>query len=242
MKIQFTLTFMFIALLSFGQVDDYQKINSLYKEGKFLETIDKITIVLSKLSSSDTTFTKLLELRANSFMDISNFESAINDYQKLIKLNPRKSDYYSNSYYAYSEIRQDSIGYTFLEKGYAINPNDLLILNNMSYYLGEVGRYEESIKYASKGLELNNVPNDLQSFLLNNRGYAYINLGKFTIGLQDINQSIAVNPNNSYSYFYRALANIGLKRMATVCDDLEKSKNLGAINLTKNLINEYCSN
>jgi tetratricopeptide (TPR) repeat protein len=232
---------MFISLLSFGQVDDYQKINSLYKEGKFLETIDKITIVLSKLSSSDTTFTKLLELRANSFMDLSNFESAISDYQQLIKLNPLNSDYYGNIYYGYCEIRQDSIGYTFLEKGYAINPNDLLILNNMSYYLGEVGRYEESIKYASKGLELKNVPNDLQSFLLNNRGYAYINLGKFTIGLQDINQSIIVNPDNSYSYFYRALANIGLKRMATVCDDLEKSKNLGAINLTKNLINEYCS-
>jgi tetratricopeptide (TPR) repeat protein len=241
MKLKFTLILLFISFVSIGQVDFYLQIKSLYKEGKLQETIDNSTQELSKLSTSDTTYIKLLELRAICFMDGSNFVSAISDYQQLFKLNPRNCDYYSTIYYAYCEIGQDSVGYIFLQKGNAINPVDILILNNMSYHLGQIKRFEESIKYASIGLVQKNVPNNLQSLLLNNRGYAFIYLGKFEKGLKDINKSIDFKPDNSFSYCYRAMANIGLKQMVTVCDDLEKSKNLGAVNLTKELRNEYCS-
>jgi len=240
MKLNFTIILIFISILAFGQADEYQNINSLYKGGKLQETLDKSTIELSRLSPSDTIYTKLLELRAITFMDLSNFPSAIRDYQSLINLHPHICDYYSNIFYAYWELGQDSIGYLFLQKGNKINPTDLLILNNMSYYLGQVKKYEESIKYASIGLQQKNISDNMHSYLLNNRGYALICINKFEQGLEDINKSIAFNPDNSFSYCYRAMANIGLRQMTTVCSDLEKSKNLGAVKLTQFLRSQYC--
>ena len=239
MKIQLTIILILLIFCSFGQTTGYEKTKTLYDKGKFAEAIEIGTTEIKTLKSSDPDYMKIIRLRSDCFIELSNFKSAVADFNSLIKLDQKNVPLYVAASYCYWELGDNTNCFSYLQMAYQINPKDAGTLSNMAYYFGQGGKYEESIKYATLGLE-QNPPNTLKGALLNNRGYAYINLKQYDIALKDINQSISFHPDNSYAYCYRALANIGLKKMNTVCTDLEKAKQLGGVTLTKDLIVKHC--
>jgi len=240
MKTRLTIILISLIFCSFGQTDGYEKTKALYDKGKLQDAIDVGSSELKKLKNSDAAYKKIIRLRADCYMELPNFKSAIEDFKILIGLSPKEVSYYVAASYAYWELAEDANCFIYLQKAYEINPKDPGTLSNMTYYYGQAGKYEESIKYANIGLEQKDVSNTLQGAMLNNRGYAYISLKQFDKALKDINQSITFHPDNSYAYCYRALANIGLKKMETVCQDLDKAKSLGGVTLTKDLIAKHC--
>lgn len=241
MKIRLTLILISLIFCSFGQTDGYEKIKSLYDQGKLQDAIDVGSSELKKLKNSDAAYKNIIRLRADCYIELSNFKSAIEDFKILIGLDNKEVSYYVAVSYAYWELGEDANCFLYLQKAYEINPKDAGTLSNMAYYYGQAGKYDESIKYANIGLEQKDVQNTLKGAMLNNRGYAYICLKQFDKALEDINQSITFHPKNSFAYCYRALANIGLKNMDAVCTDLEKAKSMGAVTLTKDLIAKYCT-
>ena len=52
--------------------------------------------------------------------------------------------------------------------------------------------------------------------------------------IKDMNKGLKTNPNEPDLYYYRALANIKLNRLETVCKDLKKG------NAEKELLKKYC--
>jgi tetratricopeptide (TPR) repeat protein len=239
MKIQLTFILILSIFCSFGQTTGYEKTKTLYDQGKFKEAIEIGTIEIKTLKASDPDYMKIIRLRSDCFIELSNFKSAVEDFNTLIKLDSKNVPLYVAASYCYWELGDNANCFNYLEKAHQINPKDVGTLSNMAYYFGQGGKYDESIKYATLGLE-QNPPNTLKGTLLNNRGYAYINLKQYDTAIKDINQSISFHPDNSYAYCYRALANIGLKKMDTVCNDLEKAKQLGGVTLTRDLIVKHC--
>lgn len=239
MKIQLTFILTLLMFSSFGQSTGYEKTKMLYDLGKFKEAIEIGTTEIKTLKTSDSDYMKIIRLRSDCFIELSNFKAAVEDFNTLIKIDTRNAPLYVAASYCYWELGDNANCFSYLEKAYKINPKDAGTLSNMAYYFGQGGKYNESIKYATLGLE-QNPPNTLKGALLNNRGYAYINLKQYDAALKDINQSINFHPDNSYAYCYKALANIGLNKMDTVCKDLEKAKQLGGVTLTKELIVKYC--
>ena len=63
---------------------------------------------------------------------------------------------------------------------------------NMSWGLGELGRYEESLENCEKALEID--PN--YSMAWNNKGYSLYKLGKAEEGLKDVEKALELDPNN----------------------------------------------
>lgn len=233
---------MFLVLTScFGQKPDLNQIKFEYSKGNFNEVIKSCSIGLKKVDKMDTLFKSLVQYRVGSYMRLSDFKSAIEDYKTLIEIDKNEITNYSGISYAYWSIGDTINGLTSLEKAYRINPLDPLTLNNLSYDFSQARKYDKSIEYATKGLAQN--PDDkLKALLLNNRGFSFLGLKKYEKAINDIDESLKLFPDNSYAYYYRALVNIELKNNDKICSDLKKAKQLGGVNLTEDMINIYCKN
>lgn len=222
-----------------GLSDSLDKVKSEYAKNNHKQVIDICTEALRKTNDNDTIYQSFLSYRAGSYMKLLEYQSAINDFLKLVEINKGKRAYYINLSFAYGELNDTINQQVFIEKAYQLDPNDILVLNNMAYMFSESGKYEKSIGYATQGLSLN--PDDqMKALLLNNRGLSYLKLKHFDKALADIEQSIVLLPTNSFAYYHRALFYIETKDLEKACADLDKAKELGGVNITEELLKKYC--
>jgi tetratricopeptide (TPR) repeat protein len=240
MKLSFAFIILFSTLHAFAQTKSFEAADNLYNSKNYQESIKICTNELQRLNSNDSLFLKFLQLRVNNYRELSNFTLAINDCIKLIEINPQKTSNYLNISYLYGNINDFDNSLMYLHTAIEIDPKNIGILNNLSYYSNQINKFDDGIKFANTALLLTKDSASLGS-IFNNRDYAKIGLKKYTEALIDINKAINYTPENSFAYTYRALANISLKEFNTVCDDLNKAKKLGAVNLTKDLRKEYCN-
>jgi tetratricopeptide (TPR) repeat protein len=178
-------------------------------------------------------------MRASVFLEINDYLSSIKDYSELIKLYPNKSSYYLSVSYPYGEIGDYANCLTVLKKALIIDPTNIYTYNNLSYYSSQADYYNDAINYADQGIKVVK-DNKWKGVLLSNKCYGLLGLKRYNDALIIINESIKINPDNSFAYCFRAMANIGLKHLNTVCDDLNISKSLGGNKLTSELRKQYC--
>jgi tetratricopeptide (TPR) repeat protein len=225
----------------FTQINAYKEAEKLYNNKRYKESIEICTKEINKLNLKDSLFTKFISLRENSYRELNDYSSGISDCLILIKIHPTEISYYLELSYLYGSKGDYNNCFTALDEGLKIDSGDIYLLNNYSYYSNEVNEFENGIIFADKGLALTTDPY-WKGALLNNKGYANIGLKKYQIALSEINEAISLNPDNSFAYYYRAIANIKLRHFETVCSDLDKAKSLGAVTITADLIKQYCHN
>lgn len=239
MRIPLSIIFLVTFFRLSAQTAALERIRQLSDSEKHKEVIALSLIEIKKLKATDSLCEKIVGIRVYSYMALMDFKSAIGDYNTLIAFNPKNIDYYIGLAYAYWTLGNDADCLISIHKAYEIDKKNAGTLSNMAYYYNEAGKFDKGLKFATAGLEQN--PNQHnKATLLNNRGYSYICLKEFEPALKDINESILLLPDNSFAYYYRALANIGLHKTETVCDDLKKCKSLGGDNLTSQLLPKYC--
>jgi tetratricopeptide (TPR) repeat protein len=241
MKLALLHSLFYLVFVAFMQTDNYKVALKLSDEKQFEASNQLCNSELKKLNINDNRYTEFLSLRANNYRELKDFKAGIADDRALIKIQPNETRYYVDLSYLYGELNEYSKCLEVLKHALGISPKDIYVLNNLSYYSSQAGNFVDGISYADKGLA--NVSDPIwKGALLNNRGYCNLYLQKYDTALADINEAIKLDPNNSFAYSYRALANITLKRFETVCSDLQKAKSLGAINFTADLIRQYCKN
>jgi len=240
MKSAFLVIYFFFNVFAV-QEDRYSDALKEYDNKKYQASISICSSELEKLPVKDSLFSKFLSLRASSYLALRDFEPAIKDYKRLIGLYQKNVSWYVGLSYVYGESNDYMNCLSILKKALAIDKKDIYIYNNLSYYSSQLGDYTNAIKYADDGLKY--VTDDYwKGTLMNNRGYGYIGLKQYDKALNDIDESIKLNSDNPFAFCYRAIANIGLKKMETVCADLTKAKMLGSLTLTADLIKQYCKN
>jgi tetratricopeptide (TPR) repeat protein len=237
MKLAFYICFLFI---TFWQTDSYTEAKRLYDNKEYKGSIQICTTELGKLKPEDALFMKFLSLRVNSYLELHNYAAGIKDYIVLIRISPKTTSNYIDLSYMYGEINDYKNCLAILEKALILEPKNIYIYNNLSYYSSQVGNYDDAVKYAEDGIKIVADP-VWKGTLLSNKSYGFIGLKKYKEALININKSIGLNPNNSFAYCFRAIANINLKNFETVCDDLNKAKSLGAVKLTEDLIKQNCN-
>ncbi len=211
----------------------------MFEQGNMVESIELSSNLLIE-GNNNSDYIEILQIRGYSYMSIADFKSAISDLEKLLKIDSTNIHYYIAISFALWEEGDYISSTDYIEIAHKLYPDDPLILNNLSYNYGELGRFSEALEYASLGLQKDNLSDDIKALLLNNKGYAYIGLMKYNEAIYFIDKSLNINNTNSFAYYFRALANIGLEKFETVCDDLATAKNYGGLNLTKDLIKKYC--
>ena len=187
----------------------------------------------------DSLLHEFYSLRSSIYKEFGELELAVQDINKAIALKPNEISYYLNASYYYGEISDYDNCLFVLDKAIALNPKDFYILNNLSYYSSLAKKYDKAISYANEGIKYVNDSTWL-GVLINNRGFANLGLGKYEIALEDIDESIKYFPNNSYAYYNKALAYIQHKELNKVCENLNLAKQFGAINMTYDLLKQYC--
>lgn len=239
MKAILLILFVLASNYILGQTD-INELQRLYDNKNYKEAIDLGTALAVKYKSTDSLYKKIIGIRSGCYMTLYDFDNAIVDLKVLLKADTNDIRYIVNVSNAYWGLYDKDSCLKYAYNAHRIKPDEGWTLSNLSYFNSGFGNYQEGLKFANMGLQKEELDNMGRATLLNNRGFAYIGLKKYSIALVDINQSITLNPQNSFAFYYRALANIALNKMATVCEDLEMSKQLGGIYMTKDLIHEYC--
>ena len=136
--------------------------------------------------------------------NLGEYESAIADYNKAIRINPSYFDAYLNRGNAKSHLGDKVGAISDYEKAININPiyaaasvyfDSGNVKNNLGDYKGAIADYNHAIKI---------YPDD--NFFYNNRGNVKNNIGDYEGGIADCDKSIELNAVNPYSYFNRGYA------------------------------------
>lgn len=243
MKKYIFLSFLLIITsLTFGQKEDSTLFKSLFEEGRYQEIVERANKKLASENLNDSIIERFLVRRAYAYDYLRDYENAKKDWLVLVEKHPDDVDYYNSLAYSYWQLYDTKSALSEVMKAYKINSNDVTTLSNLAYYFSELGLAEEGIKYANIGLSKKNLTDRQKGLLHSNKAFGEIGLGKYKKAAQDASKSIKFHPENSFPYYYRALANVKRGKMKTVCSDLNTSKSLGAIYMTKELLDKYCEN
>lgn len=91
----------------------------------------------------------------NTYFGVGDFEHAIPQYEKALKLNPDYSPPYNQLGYAYSHMEKFDAAEKAFKKYIALIPDDPNPYDSYAELLLKMGRYDESIETYRKALEVN---------------------------------------------------------------------------------------
>ena len=158
---------------------------------------NKKEILLKKLENIN----KIIEKEANEknyfkrgtiYKKLKNYSKAIEDYDKVIKLNSNDAGYYNgrgSAKYSLGEYKESVEDYN---KAIKLNPNKVSYYNKRGNGKYKLGEYKESIEDYNKAIELNSN----NATFYGNRGSAKYRLREYKESIEDYNKAIELNPNN----------------------------------------------
>lgn len=186
-----------------------------------------------KLAIND--FTKSFELkrnlntiyaRANSFLEIDDFQSAVNDYTIIIDESPTFSSIYFDRAYAYLRLENYVEAKKDLESQLQYDPKDFKSLANLVGVKKELGLYESAIKDYDKILVEFPNQDDLHK-IYNNRANLYLKIKNYSKAFEDINKAVEIKNDYDMGYLNRGVINMKLGNIKTACQDFNKAIKLG---------------
>src|SRR6201999_700476 len=137
---------------------------------------------IKKLSKKDSLFEKFLSLRSESYLQLHEYDLGIKDYLLLIQIEPKQIKYYVGLSYLYGEAKQYTNCINILKRALKLDDKYVYTWNNLSYYSSQAGNYDDAINYANEGLKYTTDPS-WEGALLNNKGYGYIGLKRYSEAL-----------------------------------------------------------
>ncbi len=173
--------------------------------------------------------------------DETAMDSAISNYKLVVSINilPINIAALNTIGCLYGDLGNYEQSIDYFTQILSIDSNNAGALNNIAYDKNQSGAYKEAIVYADKSYKFAEDA-AMKSAALNNKGYSYLKLGTLSEALDLINAAIKLRPENFVAYYHKALVYIEQKKFEKVCVNLQKSRELGGINTTAELIKKYC--
>jgi len=140
--------------------------------------------------------------RGEAYSEIGQYDQAILDYTKALKINPKYSEAYydrGNAYGKKEMLDQAILDYT---KALEINPKYSEAYYNRGNAYGKKDQFDQAILDYTKALEIN--PNYVEAYT--NRGSVYYVKRQYERAISDFSKALEINPGFSLAYFNKALA------------------------------------
>ncbi|MGB2728304.1 MAG: tetratricopeptide repeat protein [Halobacteriota archaeon] len=157
--------------------------------------------------------------RGTAYGKKGEFDRAIEDFDKVIELNPEYASAYYNRGLTYSNLKRDKEAIADYNKAIELDPKYAYAYNNRGTAYRNLKRDEEAIADYNKAIELN--PNFAYAY--NNRGTAYSNLKKYEEALEDYNKAVELDPNFAMAYNNRGVAYYKLEKYRKAKGDYNKA-------------------
>lgn len=160
---------------------------------------------------------------------LANIQEAINDYNKIIIIEPQVASHYIQRGRLFKTNRNtDKAGQDF-DKAIYIEPKDITGYFERALLNGELKRHEKSIADYEKIIAITNSKfnaTDNLGVIYNNMGYSYVQLEEYDKALPLINKALELMPNHDYVWGARGELFYKRGEYKKAIADLTKSINL----------------
>ena len=202
-------------------------------------TLDELRAELNEINDSDNhtrkieICTQIIKLdpknymyfknRGDTYIDLGEYQKAVNDYDQVITLNPEDSTIFKNRGFAYINLGEYQKAIKDCNQAIKLDPENSTIFNNRGFAYINLGEYQQAIKDFNQAIKLN--PEDAAAFT--NRGVAYANLGEYQKAIKDFSQAIKLNPEDAaVAFTNRGLAYRKLGKEKEAIEDFKKAEAL----------------
>ena len=146
-------------------------------------------------------------MRGNLKRTQSDFQGALQDYSKAIKLDPFSDDSYYNRGNIYDRLGDPKSAIPDYNQAIKLNPKLADSYNNRGWAYFETGDSIAALTDIDKAISIN--PRYVQAY--NNRGWIKFKAGNAKEALPDFEKAIEIQPEFLTAYYNRALVKIELK-------------------------------
>jgi tetratricopeptide (TPR) repeat protein len=164
--------------------------------------IDVLNKLINLLKDEDPRLSKVYNNRGTTYDRKGDYDNAINDFTKAIKLNSNDAAVYYNRGTAYYSKGEFDNAIKDFNKAIELNPNYVEAYNNRGIAYGKKGEFDTAIKDYTKAIELK--PKDAEAY--NNRGTTYDRKGDYDNAIKDYNKAIELKPKDATAYYNRGNA------------------------------------
>jgi len=140
--------------------------------------------------------------RGLAYADLGQWEKAIDDYSRVLEIDPTYVETYDNRGVAYCNLNQWEKAIDDFSKAIKIDSNFLRAYYNRGIAYGKIGPMDKSIADYSRLIEI--YPKSDKAYA--NRGVDYFKLGQLDKAIVDYSMAILINPKYTDAYYNRGLA------------------------------------
>ena len=224
MKLKCLVIFFLVCVSSGMFAQKYSKMYDDALQKKDMKEYTKAIKVLSDLIKENKYYYDAYLVRGQCYEQIKQYDSALNDYNTAIQMNPDYSEALFQRGLLFHAIKKDpKKAIADINKVLSLKPNyyDAFLLRAAIYET--LQQYQESISDYSKAIELKE--NDGNSYF--KRAMAYLKISKEDECLKDLNQSISLRNNFATAYFERGKIFQSRASYVDALSDFEKSTETG---------------
>ncbi len=157
--------------------------------------------------------------RGLAYSHLKQFDRAIADYDRAIRLDPKDATAYSNRGVAYSDLRQFKRAIADFDQAIHLEPNYANAYVNRGNAYADLNQPALAIANYDQAIRLDQ--DNAKAYY--NRGSAYYDLKEFAQTIADYGQSIRLDPSNAASYYNRGLAHFDLKQFDRAIADYDRA-------------------
>ena len=144
-------------------------------------------------------------------------ETAIDAYDRAIRLKPDYAEAYSNRGVAKSDLGRHDEAIADYDEAIRLKPDYAEVYSNLGDAKNDLGWYEDAIADCDKAIRLK--PDLAEAY--SNRGVAKRSLGRYEAAIADCDEAIRLKPDLVEVYYNRGEANISLNRADEARRDFE---------------------
>jgi len=209
-----------------------QKTIEVYKEGGWYEAIKYIN---NYINENPNTYEAYL-VRSELYTENSNFQKALEDAEKAIKINPQEASVYNNRGSIYVQSGNDiNKALNDFNKAIELNANYISAYTNRANVYMQMEEFRKAINDCTKAIDIS--PNEnIEPYY--NRGLAYMNIGETAKALDDYNKVIELDSKNAEAYARRGAINSQLGNTQEAIHDYEEFLRLDPDNKNAKLVRD----
>lgn len=174
-------------------------------------------------------------------IDSQDYNNAIIDFNKSLKLNSGYTEAYVGRANAYHKLKKYKEAEADIKRALVISKNE----SDINYLAGNIfikqEKYKEAIFYYTNALE-NNESSGVQIDVYNchfNRGNAYLFSEKYSQAIQDFSITLSAKGTFANAYHNRGIAYRHLNKKQDACNDFAAAVHYGS-DKTNFYVNQYC--
>lgn len=158
------------------------------------------------------------DFRGNAKYEIGEFESALEDFNELIKRDPNEAKHFYDRAWAYRQLDEMEDAIVDINSAIKLDPKTSILYFDKAIFEYDASRYKEALNTCNTAIELKPTEN---KYIL--RGKIYRELNDNLSALADFSTAIEIEPESFRAYYHRGSVKIDMNYFSDGIKDLEKT-------------------